>query len=162
MQKKHRLRRIVAICTIAFAFSATLFSCSTYPLKSGNYFSVSPYIIESTHVDVWRDGHYLLTIDSLNRFELKEVSVKLGRYYSVCSGYLQRCGLNTYRLKTIKKEYPYGALGNPYHNDANYRITIVDYGWVIILKKGRWKACMEYILPCSIPKEFDFTKFGYY
>jgi hypothetical protein len=46
-------------------------------------------------------------------------------------------GLNTYRLKTIKKEYPYGALRNPYHNDENYRITIADYGAVIILKKGR-------------------------
>lgn len=159
MPQKHRLKHIVEYI-VALIFSATFFSCSTHPLKSGNYLSVGDYIRESTHSDVWRNGHYLLTIDSLNRFVLKEVSVKLGRYYSVCSGYLNYKGRNTYTLNKIKKEYPYGQLGLPYYNEDDYNI-IIKNDEIVILKNGRWKTIMKKVCQDSIPKEFDFTKIEY-
>ena len=156
-----KLDYVVSLIIMAFFSIVTLFSCSTpKSLVSGHYFSQGEYIIEHSNTDGWRQGHYLLTIDSSDTFVLKEVSVGLGMLYRVCSGHLQCQGVNTYSLEKIKVEYPYGALGNPYHIDDNYFITIKDRN-TIILQKGRWKTTLKCIPQDSVPNEFDFTKYGY-
>lgn len=137
-------------------------SCSTSTsMIYGNYYSQGEYIIENSNKDGWRRGHYLLTIDSSNTFVLKEVSYSVGSLYTVCSGYMLCQGRNIFELNKIKKDYPYGVCGNPYYNDdQDYKIIIRNNG-TIILKKGKWNTILKFITQDSIPKEFDFTKFGY-
>lgn len=161
MLKRLRLKYIILEC-IAVLFSIGLFiSCSTSNrLVYGNYYSQGDYIIECNNTDGWRYGHYLITIDSSNIFVLKEVSVGLGMRYTICSGYLQSQGPNIYALKKIKEDYPYGVLGNPIYNEDNYRITVKKNG-AIVLQRKKWKTIMQFIPSDSIPKEFDFTKYGY-
>lgn len=156
-----RLLSAIALYTTVLLLIVLAISCSV-PQKPfcGNYYSEGKYIMERNNVDGRRQGHYLLTIDSLNAFELKEVSHGMGVLYTVCSGYLQQKGRNSYKLKKRKADYPYGALGNPYYNDAVYQITIISKD-TIILKKGRWKTTLLNIDQDSIPLEFDFKKFGY-
>ena len=150
---------IMLLITFIF-FSLFTLSCSKHIyLVCGNYYSQGEYIVEKSNTDGWRQGHYLLSIDSLNAFELKEVSYGLGTFYTICSGYLQPLGRNSYKLKSIKKNYPYGAIGNPYYNNNNYRITIKSKD-TIILQRGQWKTPLLFIERDSIPAEFDFKKYG--
>ena len=139
----------------------TFLSCSQpNVLVCGNYYSNGDYIVEQSNSDGWRRGHYLLSIDSANTFELKEVSCNTGTLYTVCSGLLLQTGHNSYKLKSVKANYPYGVLGNPYFNGNNYRITIKSLD-TIILRKGQWKTTLLFIDRDSIPTEFDFRKYGY-
>lgn len=131
----------------------------TLPDKvQGNYYSQGDYIIECKNTDGWRDGHYLLTIDSSSSFVLKEVSVGVGTWYTICSGYLQSQGGNRYALNKVKEEYPYGVLGKPYYNDADYCITVKTND-TIILQRGQWETVLKLIPRDSVPKEFDFSRF---
>lgn len=147
---------------IAFLFAGILFqSCS--PQKSivcGNYYSQGEYIVEQSNPDGWRRGHYLLTIDSSNSFELKEVSQNTGTLYTICSGYMKQHGRDSYKLKKIKVDYPYGVLGNPYYNNNSYKITIKDKE-TIILRRGRWETSLQFVERDSVPSDFDFEKYGY-
>lgn len=154
--------KFIKMALIAFLFSGILFqSCSLpYSLVTGNYYSQGEYIVEQSNSDGWRKGHYLLTIDSSNTFELKEVSYNTGGLYTICSGYLQRVGRNSFKLKKIKTNYSYGVLGNPYFNNTNYKITIKNKE-TIILRKGQWETPLLFTEPDSIPDEFDFKKYGY-
>ena len=154
--------KFIKMVLIAFLFSGILFqSCSLpYSRVCGNYYSQGEYIVEQSNSDGWRRGHYLLTIDSLNAFELKEVSHNTGVLYTICSGHLQRLGRNSYKLKKIKTNYSYGILGNPYFNNNNYKITIKSRD-TIILRKGQWETPLLFIERDSIPAEFDFKKYGY-
>lgn len=156
-----KLKHIIGMIVL-FIFSPTNYlSCSAQSCSiCGNYFSQGDYIIERRNVDGWREGHYLLTIDTSDTFVLKEVSVQVGMIYRVCSGYLQRRGQNSYYLYKVKKDYPYGALGNPRHIEDEYNITIKNND-TIILQNGQWETIMKRIPQDSIPKDFDFTQYGY-
>ena len=154
--------KFIKMALIAFLFSGILFqSCSlSYSRVCGNYYSQGEYIVEQSNSDGWRRGHYLLTIDSLNAFELKEVSYNAGVLHTICSGQLQRLGRNSYKLEKIKTNYSYGILGNPYFNNNNYKITIKSRD-TIILRRGQWETPLLFIERDSIPAEFDFKKYGY-
>lgn len=150
------------ITLFASFFSGTLFHACSLPnnLVCGNYYSQGEYIVEQSNTDGWRRGHYLLTLDSLNTFELKEVSHNIGVLYTICSGYLQRTGRDSYKLNLIKTNYSYGSLGNPYFNNNNYKI-IIKSSDTIILRRGPWETPLLFIERNNIPAEFDFEKYGY-
>ena len=153
---------IIMVLLAFFLWGALSQSCSIpNNIVCGNFYSQGDYIVDRRNSDGWRRGHYLLTIDSSNTFELKEVSYSMGTFYTVCSGYLQRLGHNSYKLKKIKVDYPYGALGNPYFNNNNYRITFKSKD-TIILRSGRWKSTLLFIERDRVPTEFDFGKYGYH
>lgn len=162
MLKKNIISNVLYLYIIAITILFFFLSCSTTSTRliCGNYYSQGEYIIERSNKDGWEEGHYLLTIDSSNNFVLKKVSCMAGTLYSVCSGYLQQQGRATYALNNVKKDYPYGVLGNPYYNENKYRI-IIKNNETIILRKGQWNTILKYITQDSIPESFDFTKFGY-
>ncbi len=150
-----QLRIVVLLSTVFFL------SCSVHNrIVYGDYYSQGENIVECSNTDGWRNGHYLLTIDSLNTFVLKEVSVGCGMKYTVCSGYLRRRGTNSYFLEKSKEEYPYGVLGNPLYNENNYHITVRSND-TIILQRGSWETVLKLISHDSIPKDFDFSEYGY-
>lgn len=157
----YKIKNVLLLVCVALASIVLFLSCSApAPLVYGSYYSQGDNIIEQSNVDGWRNGHYLLTIDSLNTFVLKEVSVGCGMKYTVCSGYLRRRGTNSYLLEKSKEEYPYGVLGNPFYNENNYHITIRSND-TIILQRGSWETVLKLISHDSIPKDFDFSKYGY-
>lgn len=154
---KHILTSVFMVLVVISCF----LSCTAHaPLVCGNYYSQGDYIIERRNVDGWRKGHYLLTIDSSNTFVLKEVSAGCGMKYSVCSGHLKQRGPNSYSLNKIKEEYPFGVLGNPFYNENSYCVTIRSND-TVILQKGRWETVLILIPHDSIPKDFDFSEYGY-
>ena len=156
-----KLKHIIWIFILSFLSPTNYLPCSAQSCsKCGNYISQGDFIIERKNVDGWREGHYLLTIDTSDIFVLKEVSVKVGVILRVCSGNLQGHGQNSYFLYKVKKDYPYGALGNPRHIDDEYHITIKNND-TIILQNGQWETIMKRIPQDSIPKDFDFTQYGY-
>lgn len=157
----HRLKNVSSLACIVLLSIVLFLSCTTtVPLVCGDYYSQGDYIIEQSNVDGWRNGHYLLTIGPSNTFVLKEVSVDCEMKYTVCSGYLQRQGTNSFSLKKNKEEYPYGVLGNPFYNENEYQITIRGND-TIILQRDCWETVLKIIPHDSIPNDFDFSKYGY-